>query len=110
MSQDPEQRLTTCSEGIYVLCGDVNLILVHPYQSGDWGLEDIHESFGLGQLQLLENEVTRLAMTREELHRLEVLIHAQSFDFDQDFVELCLAMCSHTGGGAPQSITFFANF
>jgi hypothetical protein len=108
MSTCPRDKLASCREGVYILKGDGGLVLLHPHEYGDWGLEDIKESFGFGRLEVPDEAITQLALTRDELQQLETLINARGPDFDREFVELCLAVCGQRG--TSPCVTFFSNF
>lgn len=68
-------------------CGNA---LIHRYQGGDYGIEDIPELFNLGHPVTAEDERERVAFTADELRELKVLADAYSFDFEEGLIELCL--------------------
>lgn len=68
-------------------CGDT---LVHRYQGGDYGIEDIPELFQLGRSAADEDGRERVVLTADELRELKVLADAYSFDFEEGLIELCL--------------------
>lgn len=69
---------------------DCGSALVHRYQHGDYGLEDIPELFHLGRAVANTDGRERVVLTADELRELKVLADAYSFDFEEGLIELCL--------------------
>ena len=72
------------SPGVYTEDADGNMKLVHAYQGGDYGLEDISDNFQLGRLELpLQGDETVLSLDAAELRRLKTMADAYSFDYEE---------------------------
>ena len=97
--------------GVYSINSEGQLQRMHLYQDGDYGLEDIVEYFGLGRIAPAErsNWVT-LAMTGKELRELKVMADAYSFDYAEEFIEMCLEMHRFSTTHSASEIEFEANF
>lgn len=68
-------------------CGDR---LVHRYEGGDYGLEDIPELFQVGRIVADPDGRERVELRAAEIGELKVLADAYSFDFEAGLIELCL--------------------
>ncbi len=84
---------TTLDPGVYAYDGDGKQRLVHLYQAGDYQLAEIVEFFQLGKLEETagENEAV-LVLTEKELHTLKTMADTYSFDYEEEFIEMCLEM------------------
>ena len=104
----PHQHL---SEGVYSAIGHEPAMLVHAYQGGDYGLEDIPELFQLGRLEPGENaDQTVLILTAAEVRELKVMADAYSFDHPAELIEMCLEMKRWADGRPADAYRFVANF
>ena len=83
---------------------------VHRYQGGDYELEDVVELFQLGRVESDPEGGTVVVMTGAELHQLEIIAHAHSFDYEEPFIEMCLEMARFAATAAGESFRFVANF
>ena len=96
--------------GVYSADANDVLRLVHHYQGGDYGLEDIVEYFRLGELDTASGDAVVVKLTAKELHQLKVLADAHSFDFEAPFIEMCLEL-ERFGVAVPRErYSFLANF
>ena len=79
-----EERGVRCVEP------DLGDRLVHRYEGGDYGLEDIPELFRLGRIRTGGKGGERVALTADQIRELKVMADAYSFDFEPGLIELCL--------------------
>lgn len=85
--------------------------MVHHYDEGDYGLEDIPAQFQLGKLTAPEDEaVTVLELSFEQLRKLKVLADARSFDYEAGFIEMCLDMYRFGHNQSQPQYRFLGNF
>ena len=98
--------------GVYHVDANGSLTLVHRYQGGDYGLDDIVEYFQLGHLESAEHEdQTVVVLTAKEMRELKVMADAYSFDYEEGFIEMCLEMQRFTvNAPAGDNARFVANF
>ncbi|MDX1711127.1 MAG: hypothetical protein R3316_08315 [Rhodovibrionaceae bacterium] len=75
--------------GVYAHDKDGREQLIHEYFGGDYGLEDIPEFLGIGALDD-GGEVVRLHLSAQEIARLKLEMDASGFDYEPDFVQMCL--------------------
>ncbi|MFQ5783305.1 MAG: hypothetical protein ACE5H8_00595 [Alphaproteobacteria bacterium] len=79
--------------GVYAADAEGNMTLVHPYQGGPYRLVDIFDIWGLGRIEGgARKGESVLVLERGEIRKLKTLADAFSFDFDQEFIEMCHAM------------------
>lgn len=96
--------------GVYLIDEHEGPTLVHLYQEGDYGLEDIVEFFQLGVLEPSEDEdETVLVLDASELRQLKAMAHAYSFDHEEGFIEMCLEMQQVADGVIDDSFRFASN-
>ena len=77
--------------GVYFLGEDGSRALVHEYLDGDYELADIVELFALGEATTGgSGDAPGLVLQRADLRKLKVNAHAESFDHDEGFIEMCL--------------------
>lgn len=99
------------SPGVYTKDADGNVQLVHAYQGGDYGLEDISDNFQLGRLELpLQGDETVLSLDAAELRRLKTMADAYSFDYEEGFIEMCLEIQRFAFSRPGTTFQFVANF
>ncbi|NIR31999.1 MAG: hypothetical protein GWN84_22375 [Gammaproteobacteria bacterium] len=85
--------------------------LVHEYQMGDYGLEQVHELFQLGRLEnCSEDDKTLLVLDAHEMRELKAMADAYSFDYEEEFIEMCHAMARFAAAHPAQRFVFMANF
>lgn len=98
--------------GVYHVGADGNLTLVHLYQGGDYGLDDVVEYFQLGHLEPPEHEDRIVVvLTAKEMRELKVMADAYSFDYEEGFIEMCLEMQRFIADAPPaEGFRFMANF
>lgn len=97
--------------GVYSIDADGNQRLVHRYQGGDYGLEQIVEYFQLGSVESAEPEGnTVVALSAAETKQLKTMADAHSFDYDEGFIEMCLEMQRFVVKLLDDSFRFTANF
>ncbi len=106
-----EQR----SPGVYGVDGDGREQQVHPYQGGPYKLSDVVHLFDLGRLgESGGGNETVLVLTAEEVHTLKTMADAYSFDYEEEFIEMCLEMALFAdrlvGGEGGGEVRFTANF
>ena len=96
--------------GVYTVSGDGKLTLVHAYQEGEYTLEDVSDLAGIGIIERIPGGVTKIILTHKELRQLKVWSDAYSFDYDEEFIEMCLALHRHADSVPADEIVYFANF
>lgn len=108
MAHDPGN---TDVPGVYATDASGRRVRVHVYQGGDYGLGDIVESFQLGAREPAPgSEETMLVLTARELRQLKTMADAYSFDFDEEFIEMCHALAEFARGQQREEFRFTANF
>lgn len=97
--------------GVYSSDSQGQLQRVHLYQDGEFGLQDVVEWFGLGRVapENRPNWVS-VVLTEKELRELKVLADAYSFDYAEEFIEMCLEMHRFSTLHPAQETKFEANF
>lgn len=86
---------------------------MHLYQGGEYRLADVVDVFGLGRLEDSAAGEAALVLTADDLRQLKTLADAHSFDYDEEFIEMCheLKRFADSLGGAPvDDFRFTANF
>ena len=88
---------------------------VHPYQGGPYTLSDVAQLFDLGRLEeSRRGHETVLVLTAEEVRTLRTMADAYSFDYEEEFIEMCLEMALFAdqlvGGQGGGEVRFTANF
>ena len=96
--------------GIYTVSGDSQLTLVHAYQEGEYTLQDVFDLAGLGLIEQIPGGITKITLTQRELRQLKAWSDAYSFDYDEEFIEMCLALHRYAHSVAAGEVLFFANF
>lgn len=108
MTDDLENDLAL---GVYSTDASGERTLVHEYQDGDYGLEDIYHHFQLGELGSTDpSESTIMWLSDSELHQLKVMANARSFDFEEGFIEMCMDVQRFGADVAAERVKFIANF
>jgi hypothetical protein len=95
--------------GVFARNKDGREELVHEYIGGDYGLEDIRELLGIGALDDREDTV-RLHLSAPEIARLKLEMDARGFDYEPDFVQMCLDIHGFVTRNSLDNITLSANF
>ena len=84
---------TALDPGVYARGGDGKQRLVHLYQEGDYRLADIVEFFQLGKLEEAGGaKKAMVVLTGKELQTLKTMAATFSFDYQEEFIEMCLEM------------------
>ncbi len=101
--------------GVYGVDGDGREQQVHPYQGGPYTLSDVVHLFDLGRLgKGGGGNETVLVLTAEEVRTLKTMADAYSFDYEEEFIEMCLEMALFAdqlvGGEGDGEVRFTANF
>ena len=100
-----------CEPGVYSGDAHGRPRLIHAYQDGDYGLEDIVELLGLGRIaDGGRPDWVGVVLTDKEMRELKVMADAYSFDYDQEFIEMCLALHRFSTTHPGREFTFSANF
>ena len=108
MTDDSENDLAL---GVYSTDASGEQRLVHQYEDGDYGLEDIYCHFELGELESTDpSENTIIWLRDTELHQLKVMADARSFDFEEGFIEMCMNVHRFGADIAAERVKFIANF
>lgn len=108
MTDDSENDLAL---GVYSTDANGEQRLVHQYEDGDYGLEDIYHHFQLGELESRDPaESTIIWLSDSELHQLKVMADARSFDFEEGFIEMCRDVQRFGVDIAAERVKFIANF
>lgn len=108
MADDSENDLAL---GVYSTDASGEQRLVHQYEDGDYGLEDIYSHFELGELESTDpSENTIMWLSDSELHQLKVMADARSFDFEEGFIEMCRDVQRFGADIAAERVKFIANF
>ncbi len=85
--------------------------LVCGYQGGAYGLGDIPDFFQLGELDETRREdETALVLTRRELRTLRTMADSYSFDYEPEFIEMCLEIVRFADARDGERFRFAANF
>lgn len=110
----------TSTLGVYYTDAEGETRLVHRYQGGDYGLEEIIEYFQLGHVEPTEREgetvvteregETVVVLTAEEMRELKAMADAYSFDYEEGFIEMCLEIHRFASGLPGDTFHFTANF
>ncbi len=102
---------TAPDPGVYARGGDGKQRLVHLYQGGDYRLADIVELFQLGKLEEAggANEAV-LVLTGKELRTLKTMADTYSFDYEEEFIEMCLELTGFADGLAAAPDAFEIRF
>ncbi len=99
--------------GVYGVDPDGREHQVHLYQGGPYTLSDVVDLFDLGRLEERGPE-TVLVLRAGEVGTLKTMADAYSFDYEEDFIEMCLALTRSadqlTGGQGGGEVRFTANF
>ncbi len=102
---------TALDPGVYARGGDGKQRLVHLYQGGDYRLADIVEFFQLGKHEEAGGaDEAVLVLTGKELQTLKTMADTFSFDYEEEFIELCLEMTRFAAGLAAAPDTFEIRF
>jgi hypothetical protein len=108
MTDDSENDLAL---GVYSTDASGEQRLVHQYEDGDYGLEDIYCHFELGELESTDpSENTIIWLSDTELRELKVMADARSFDFEEGFIEMCMDVQRFGADIAAERVKFIANF
>ena len=84
---------TALDPGVYARGGDGKQRLVHLYQEGDYRLADIVEFFQLGKQEEAGGaKKAMVVLTGKELQTLKTMADTFSFDYEEEFIEMCLEM------------------
>lgn len=97
--------------GVYCLdpTGEANL--VHSCQSGEYRLDEIFEFFQLGRLEeSRQADEVVLVLTMDEIRMLKTMADAYSFDYDEEFIEMCLQIYRHSVAHSQDELRFIVNF
>ncbi len=85
--------------------------LVCWYQGGEYDLGDILDFFQLGELEETRSEdETALVLTRRELGTLKTMADSYSFDYEPEFIEMCLEIVRFADARDGERFRFAANF
>ena len=99
---------TALDPGVYARGGDGKQRLVYLYQGrGDYRLADIVEFFQLGKLEEAGGaDEAVLVLTGRELQTLKTMADTFSFDYEEEFTEMCLEMTRLAAGlaAAPDAL------
>ncbi len=97
--------------GVYGTDSSGEQTLVHEYQDGDYGIEDIYHHFELGELESTDpSENTIIWFTERELRQLKIMADARSFDFEEGFIQMCRDVQRFGIELEPEKVRFIANF
>jgi hypothetical protein len=76
--------------GVYLEGPDGSWSLVHSYADADYDLDDINGYFELGTH--VPDEPGGWRFDRRQLQKLKALADHHSFDYPEEFIEMCLEM------------------
>lgn len=76
--------------GVYLAMPDGGWSLVHAYGDEDYALQDIPGYFEIGTP--VTEPPAGLRLERRDLRRLKALADHHSFDYPEQFIEMCLEM------------------
>ena len=117
MTQPPEtsraDRIEALSRepmGVYAVSDDSQLTLVHAYQEGEYMLQDVFDLAGVGIIKQIPGGITKITLTQKELRQLKAWSDAYSFDYDEEFIEMCLALHRYAHSAPADEIVYLANF
>jgi len=80
----------TTETGVRCLQPDTGDRLVHRWEGGDYGLEDIPDLFQLGRIATQPGGAESIVLSVRDVHELKTLADAYSFDFESGLIQLCL--------------------
>ncbi|MFQ5958463.1 MAG: hypothetical protein ACE5LF_03750 [Alphaproteobacteria bacterium] len=85
--------------------------LVFPFQDGNYRLADIYGIWRLGRIEggAREGESV-IVLDRGELRKLKTMADAFSFDYDEEFIEMCHELHRFAAALPDDSFRFVANF
>ena len=78
------------ASGVYLAMPDGAWSLVHAYGDEDYALQDIPRFFEIGTP--VSGPPAGLCLMRRDLRRLKALADHHSFDYPEQFIEMCLEM------------------
>ena len=93
--------------GVYARDGDSKIWLVYLYQRGDYRIADIGEFFQLGKLEETGGaDEAVLVLTGKELQTLKTMADTFSFNYEEEFIKMCLEMTRLAAGlaAAPDAL------
>jgi len=97
--------------GVYAQDAGGSWRRVHTYQTGGYGLEDVVSCFDLGRLEKTQGEeLTVLVISARELDLLKAMADAYSFDYEEEFIEMCQALRRHAEDRPLDTYRFVADF
>ncbi|MDZ7786682.1 MAG: hypothetical protein U5K73_00635 [Halofilum sp. (in: g-proteobacteria)] len=100
----------TSEPGVRCVQPDCGEPLVHRYEGGDYGLEDIPELFQVGRVASDPDGPERIELRAEEIRELKVLADAYSFDFEGGLIQLCLDLHRFALDRREDTFTFVQDF
>ncbi len=101
--------LAEADPGVYAVAPDGTLRQIHLHQGGEYALTDIIEFFELGTA-IEELAVDILEFNRQELRTLKTMADAYSFDYPQEYIEMCLEIHRGAEGLDGDLVRFYGNF
>lgn len=95
-------------EGVYCIDPPGVETPVHRFGDGDYGLTDIPELMLVGRSAADPDGRERIVLTAREVSELKTFADAYSFDFEEDFIALCLDLHRFTNERPEPEFTFVA--
>ncbi len=84
--------------GIYITGPEGRESLLLAYMGGDYHLYDIPEYFAAGKAFDWQDASPGLEISGQEARQVKVQVDANSFDYDEELIELCYALERATAG------------
>ncbi|HKK13759.1 MAG TPA: hypothetical protein VKA14_03775 [Gammaproteobacteria bacterium] len=98
--------------GVFGLNPAGDWVLVHRYQGGEYGLEDVAGLFRIGTLTSPPDQSgpVTLSLAGDDLRDLKFMADTYSFDHDERFIEMCLEICRFAREQPADRYSLMANF
>ena len=97
--------------GVYHVDSAGRTDLVHPYQGGPYRLADTVEIWGIGRIEGGGRAgESVLVLDRGEAAKLKTLADAFSFDFDEEFIEMCHALAGFAAARPDETFRFVLTY
>ena len=97
--------------GVYCHDSPGDPVLVYAYQGGNYRLADVAGIFQLGRIEGgAQAGESVLVLGAADVPKLKTLADAFSFDYDEEFIEMCHALHRSALSRGGDNIRFTANF